>query len=199
MEIPKTRAETGEPEGDVFSAVALNQTKTDREILNDVYNGIETKEMQSAIKIGDVWLSIPSRLIAIYANAGGISRWWSYEDLFAQDLKQPPDRKTLQKLGIGSKMSRDPLEKFVSFSVGADNNVSVSEAPGQPSAVVVERNKPGDKVFTLVFNCTPYSIQNNIRPLFAQFMLAPFLPVHCGDLQRIVTPASESPEVYLQH
>jgi hypothetical protein len=197
MEIPVTKSQAGELVGDVFEAVALNQVRTDREILQDIYSNLETKENQSAIKIGDVWLSIPAKILSIYAAANGVKKWWSFRKLQEIDETQPADRKVLDKLGIKSEVSRDPLEKLVGFSTNAENNVSVSPSLGAPSAVVVERNKPGDLVFNLTFHCTPFSIQNNIRPLMAQFALAPFLPCHNGDLQRIVTPADENPDVYL--
>lgn len=197
MEIPVTKSTVGELVGDVFEAVALNQVKTDREILTDIYSNLETKENQSAIKIGDIWLSIPAKILSIYASSNGVKKWWSYRELQEIDKTLPKDRKVLDKLGIKSEVSRDPLEKLVGFTTNAENNVSVSPSVGAPSAVVIERNKPGDLVFNLTFNCTPFSIQNNIRPLMAQFALAPFLPCHNGDLQRIVTPADENPDVYL--
>jgi len=182
-----------------FDAIALNQVRTDREIIDEILQKtFGTKENQSAIKIGDTWLSIPSRIISVNIRPEqDRAEWVDPTKELINDLNKRDEDKFRNKIGLQSSMTRDPLEKFTGFSVGAENNVMTGDSIGAPAAVIIERNKAIDKVFTLKFQCNALSIHNNIRPLMAQFMLAPFLPVHNADLQRIVTPIDDNIDLYL--
>lgn len=172
---------------DEYYATALNQKLTDREIFNTILAGLfTTKKWASAIKIGDIWLSIPARHIAVYDPTD--SKWKSYSETPIEVLRM---------LEYPGEVSIDPMEKFVNFTTHLENNIEIGANINRPSALSVMNDKPVDKVFTLVFECTPQSIQNNIRPLIAQFTVSPFLPVHNIDLNRIVNPADENPDPFL--
>jgi endonuclease/exonuclease/phosphatase family metal-dependent hydrolase len=172
---------------DEYYAAALNQTLTDREIFNTILAGLfTTKKWASGIKIGDVWLSIPAKHIAVYNPTD--SSWKSY-------TQTPVEVRNI--LEYPGEVSIDPMEKFVKFTTHLENNIQMGANINRPSALSVMNDKPVDKVFNLVFECTPQSIQNNIRPLIAQFTVSPFLPVHNIDLNRIVNPADENPDPFL--
>lgn len=192
MKIPKQPAQEFQF-ADPLEGVALNQNISDREIINKILmSKNDDKNWASAIKIGDVWLSIPSRIIAIrdpIFAVNNTAEWNTFEELKPEVKKE---------LGLPGPVSERPYEKFIGFSTIAENNTRMSESLNRLTNIVVENNAPADKVFILEFQCNAMSIQNNIRPLMAQFLVAPFLPVQNADLARIVNPHDQNPDSYLQ-
>lgn len=189
------------PDGlDSLNGIALNQVDTDFQIIQRILSHRhEDRKYGSAIKIGDIWLSIPSRYIAIpnrLPNAKDPTqeiKWEEYDTL----TKTESGKILLSELGFKDKVSKDPLEKFIDFQSSIQNNVRMSESVGRMTNLVVDNNKPPSKMFMLRFEGNSMSLQNNIRPIMAQFTLSPFLPVLNADLQRIINPHDENPELYL--
>ena len=97
-----------------FDAIALNQVRTDREIIDEILQKtFGTKENQSAIKIGDTWLSIPSRIISVNIRPEqDRAEWVDPTKELINDLNKRDEDKFRNKIGLQSSMTRDPLEKF---------------------------------------------------------------------------------------
>lgn len=197
MKIPAI-AVNSDTSTDDLEGIALNQLITDRQIIDTIVSNTYTsKKWSSAIKIGDIWLSIPSKIISVYDP---------YEvnpnDVWKDPRNIPNDRtRILKDLGITKEnpVNKDPLEKFVGFnSPSIENSVINSEAVGRLTNLVVQNNKSADKIFVLKFECRDMSIQNNIRPILAQALLSPFLPIHNADLNQLVNPPDENPELFIE-
>ncbi|RLC77520.1 MAG: hypothetical protein DRI61_11430, partial [Chloroflexi bacterium] len=189
-----------------LDGIALNQVISDWEIIREILrHSNEDNEGSSAIKIGDVWLSIPSKILAVPAKIPGAEGtpefpmdWYSYDHFIKSGEK---GRELLKALGYPTNkrgVTRDPLEKLVGWQSSMENNIRPSESVGRLTSLVVDNNKPPDKLIVLQFECTSQSIHNNIRPLMAQFLLAPFLPVLNADLSRLVQPHDENPYVFMK-